>query len=151
VTNTPDDTTLQLTRRFDAAPERVFDAWLTRDQWDAWIGPEGMKCDVPSLDPRVGGRYRITMRLTAEQVIPVGGAYLQIDRPKRLSFTWGLDGDAARQSVITLTFTRAGLGTELTLRQEGLRDIASRDSHAKGWHAALNKLAAYLAAQKKDG
>jgi uncharacterized protein YndB with AHSA1/START domain len=144
----PDETTLVLTRLFDATPERVFDAWLTRDQWDAWIGPEGMKCDVPSLDPRVGGRYRITMRLTAERVIPVGGVYQAIDRPKCLSFTWGPEADATRQSVITLTFARAAGKTELTLRHDGLRDVANRDSHAQGWQAALNKLSAYLAAQK---
>ena len=55
-----EDTTVVVRRLIDAPPERVFDAWLMREQWDAWIGPEGMKCDVPLLEPQVGGRYRIT-------------------------------------------------------------------------------------------
>ena len=55
------ETTLAITRLFDAPPARVFDAWLKREEWQSWIGPEGMSCEVPVLEPRVGGRYRLTM------------------------------------------------------------------------------------------
>ena len=37
-----DETTLELRREFDASPAAVFDAWITREQWAAWIGPEGI-------------------------------------------------------------------------------------------------------------
>ena len=59
-----EDTTLEITHLFNAPPARVFNAWLNREEWQAWIGPEGINCDVPLLEPRVGGRYRITMRLS---------------------------------------------------------------------------------------
>lgn len=139
-----EDTTLVVTRLFEASPERVFDAWLNREEWQAWIGPEGMNCDVPRLEPRVGGRYQITMRLTDGRVLPVGGIFRTIDRPRTLVFTWGLEGDASRESLLTLTFTRKGDKTELTLRQEGLGSAANRDSHVTGWNSALNKLELYL-------
>jgi uncharacterized protein YndB with AHSA1/START domain len=67
-TSRPDETTLELRRTFDATPARVFDAWLSREEWAAWIGPEGIDCEVPLLEPKVGGRYEITMRLTNGQL-----------------------------------------------------------------------------------
>jgi uncharacterized protein YndB with AHSA1/START domain len=142
-----DDTTLEITRLFDAPPARVFDAWLNREEWQSWIGPEGLNCEVPLLEPRVGGRYRIIMRLSDGRVIPVAGIFKTIDVPRTLVFSWGAENDPTRQSLITLTFREKGDKTELTLRQEGLGSVANRDDHVKGWNSALNKLVAYLAAR----
>jgi uncharacterized protein YndB with AHSA1/START domain len=144
-TSHADETTLELRREFEASPAAVFDAWLTREQWAAWIGPEGIKCEVPVLEARVGGRYEISMHLANGQVIPVSGVFEAIDRPRRLVFSWGWDGDPARQSRITLEFNARGTRTELLLRQEGLGTVSNRDDHGKGWTSALNKLAIYLA------
>ena len=141
-----DDTTLVITRLFDAPPARVFDAWLDREEWQAWIGPEGVECEVPVLEPRVGGRYRLTMRMANGDTIPVAGVFQVIDRPTTLAFTWGRDGDPSRDSLVTLSFARKGDKTELTLRQEGLGSAENRDGHGKGWNSALNKLDRYLAA-----
>jgi uncharacterized protein YndB with AHSA1/START domain len=140
-----DETVLEITRAFDAPPAKVFDAWLTREEWQAWIGPEGVNCLVPLLEPRVGGRYRVDMKLTSGAEIPVAGVFKIIDRPRTLAFTWGWDGDPTRESLITLTFREVGGRTELTLRQEGLGSIANRDDHERGWTSGMNKLAAYLA------
>jgi uncharacterized protein YndB with AHSA1/START domain len=87
-----EDTTLEITRVFDAPPARVFDAWLNREEWQAWIGPEGVNCEVPLLEPRVGGRYRIAMHLSDGRVIPVAGVFKIIDAPRTLAFTWGWEG-----------------------------------------------------------
>jgi uncharacterized protein YndB with AHSA1/START domain len=140
-----DETVLVITRLFDAPPARVFDAWLIREEWQAWIGPEGMQCDVPLLEPHVGGRYRVTMHLSDGQVIPVAGVFRVIDRPSTLVLTWGKEGDPSLDSLVTLTFRPHGDATELTLRQEGLGSVANRDAHGKGWNSALNKLVRYLA------
>jgi uncharacterized protein YndB with AHSA1/START domain len=142
---TVEDTTLEITRMFDAPAASVFNAWLNREEWQAWIGPEGMNCDIPLLEPRVGGRYRITMRLSDGRVVPVAGVFKSIDSPRRLVFTWGWEGDPSRESLITITLREKGDKTELTLRQEGLGSVSNRDDHGKGWNSALNKLVAYLA------
>jgi uncharacterized protein YndB with AHSA1/START domain len=139
------DTTLEITRLFDASPERVFDAWLKREEWQAWIGPEGMHCDVTLLEPYIDGRYRITMRLSDGNVVPVAGLFKTIDAPRILVFTWGREGDPSRTSLITLTLREIAGKTELTLRQEGLRTASNRDDHVKGWNGTLNKLRAFLA------
>lgn len=142
-----DDTTLEITRLFDAPPARVFNAWLNREEWQAWIGPEGMNCEVPLLEPRIGGRYRIVMRMSDGSEIPVAGVFKIIDAPRTLAFTWGWENDPTRQSLVTLTLRDKGGKTELTLRQEGLGSVSNRDDHGRGWNSALNKLVAFLAAR----
>jgi uncharacterized protein YndB with AHSA1/START domain len=139
-----DDTTLVITRIFDAPREQVFDAWLTREEWQAWIGPEGVRCDVTLLEAHVGGRYRIDMHMPDDTVLPVSGSFKVIDRPRSLSFSWGRDGDPSRQSLITLSFNDRGGATELTLRQVGLGSALERDQFGQGWNSALNKLQRYL-------
>ena len=44
-----DETTLEITRVFDAPPVRVFDAWLNREEWQAWIGPKGEELDTVAI------------------------------------------------------------------------------------------------------
>ena len=139
------DATLEVSRLFNAPPVRVFDAWLNREKWRSWIGPVGLSCEVPLLEPRVGGRYRIIMRLTDGRVIPVAGIYQTIDAPTALAFTWGAESDPAHHTLITLTLGEKGAKTELCLRQDGFASVESRDIHIAGWNDALNKLAAYLA------
>jgi uncharacterized protein YndB with AHSA1/START domain len=139
-----EDDKLVITRIFERPPARVFDAWLTREDWQSWIGPEGVDCDVSLLEPHVGGRYRLEMRMTGGARIAVAGIFKVIDRPRTLSFTWGAEGDPSRQSLVTLTFTELEGKTELTLRQEGLATASNRDEHQRGWNSTLNKLSLYL-------
>jgi uncharacterized protein YndB with AHSA1/START domain len=147
--NQVDETTLLLRRLFEASPEQVFDAWMSRDEWQAWIGPEGVDCEVFALEPRVGGEYRLEMRAAGGGRVIVAGVFKHIDRPRCLSFTWGAEGDPTRQSVITLTFTALGDKTEMILRQEGLGNATNRDQHGHGWQSALHELARYLRQEKK--
>jgi uncharacterized protein YndB with AHSA1/START domain len=112
--------------------------------WFRWT--IGTNCEVPLLEPRIGGRYRIVMRLSDGRVIPVAGIFKTIDAPRTLAFTWGWENDPTRQSLVTLTLREKGDKTELTLRQEGLGSVSNRDDHGRGWRSALNKLVAHLAA-----
>jgi uncharacterized protein YndB with AHSA1/START domain len=137
---------LEITRIFDAPPARVFEAWLDRDEWASWIGPEGVHCDIPLFEPRVDGRYRLTMRLPDGTVLPVAGVFTAIEPNKRFSFTWGMEGDP-RQTLVSVELRDLDGRTELTLHHEGLPTPADRDGHGKGWNSAFNKLATYLAAR----
>jgi len=139
-----DGTTLMIERTFDATAEEVFDAWLTRERWQAWIGPEGMDCKVTLLEPRVGGRYRIDMCAPDGSIIPVSGQFEVIDRPRALQFTWGWDGDPSRQSLVTLGFAEVNGTTEFTLRQQRLGTADERRRHELGWSSTLSKLDRYL-------
>ena len=85
MTVTTEAAVLEITRILAAPPSRVFDAWLDREQWQAWIGPEGVSCEVPLHEPRIGGRYRVIMRLSDGRVLPVSGVFRVIDPPDRKS------------------------------------------------------------------
>jgi Activator of Hsp90 ATPase homolog 1-like protein len=74
-----EETTLLIKRTFKASAEDVFDAWLTLERWQAWIGPEGMNWKVTLLEPRVGGRYRIDMR-ASRRIAHTGVGSVRSDR-----------------------------------------------------------------------
>jgi uncharacterized protein YndB with AHSA1/START domain len=134
---------LEITRIFDATPDRVFEAWLHRDEWASWIGPEGVHCDLALFEPRIGGRYRLTMHLPDGETLPITGVFTSIETNKSFSFTWGKEGDP-RDTLVTVTLRDLDGRTELRLRHEGLPTAADRDGHGRGWNSALNKLAAHL-------
>jgi uncharacterized protein YndB with AHSA1/START domain len=135
---------LEVVRLLDASAERVFAAWMNRDEWGAWIGPEGCKCDITLFEPRVGGQYRLLMNLSDGRTIPVIGEFKAIEAPNRFAFTWDSKlGDGA--SLVSVSLRDAGGGkTELTLRQESLPTREMREAHSRGWNSALNKLARHV-------
>jgi len=135
---------LEIRRVFDAPPDVAFDAWLEREQWQAWIGPEGCRCDVPLLEPKVGGRYRIQMHLSDGREIPVEGVFKVIDRPNALAFTWGWALGGHQDTLVTLVFRAKGSQTEIILTHQGLPTEEDRVNHGKGWNSTLNKLALYV-------
>lgn len=52
-----------MTRRFEASPERVFDAWLNPATVRRWLfASPNDEAYTAEIDPRVGGRYTITAR-----------------------------------------------------------------------------------------
>lgn len=134
---------LQIRRVFDATPEELFDAWFTREQWQAWIGPEGCQCEVPEMEAKVGGRYRIQMHLSDGRELPVEGEFKTVDRPRTLVFTWGW-ALSEGTTLVRLAFRAVDGGTELTLIHEGLPTQEARDGHGKGWNSVFNKLARFV-------
>jgi len=137
---------LEITRHFEAAPERVFDAWLSKT-WCEWLPPRGVQCELSLLDAKVGGRYHTVMRMPDGRTVNIAGVYREIDRPKKIVLTWTGDYDN-RESLITVTFWATANGTQMTLRQEGFASIDQRDRHNSGWtgeNGSFDKLAALLA------
>ena len=139
---------LEITRIFDAPPAQVFEAWLDREEWQSWIGPEGIDCEVPLLERRVGGRYRVIMHLPDGNIIRITGIFKAIDVNKGFAMTWGAEGDT-RETLVTVSLRDLHGRTELELRHEGLLSAADRDSHDKGWRSALNKLVNHLGSYDK--
>jgi uncharacterized protein YndB with AHSA1/START domain len=134
---------LYVKRVFDASPARVFDAWLTHEQFQQWIGPEGVNCDVPLFEPRVGGRYKIVMKMSDGSTIPVAGTFKTVDRPKSFSMTWKWE-NGEHDSLVTVSLRDVDGKTELTLRHDGLQTAENCAAHERGWNSALNKMGRLL-------
>src|ERR1700694_1259611 len=91
-----------VTRRFDFPIERVFDAWLdpVRAGKFLFATPTGKMVRV-EIDARVGGAFTFTDRRDGEDVEHIG-TYLEIDRPRRLVFTFAVpkySGQFTRVSI----------------------------------------------------
>jgi uncharacterized protein YndB with AHSA1/START domain len=137
---------LEITRRFDAPPQRVFDAWLGRE-WALWLPPGGVRCQLTLLEPHVGGHYGVTMTMPDGRVIQSAGVYREVVRPSRLVFTW-LGSNTDQETLITVTFRPDGAGTVMSFRQQGFPGAEMRERYQQGWcghNGSFAKLAALLA------
>lgn len=137
---------LELTRRFEAPPRRVFDAWLTRE-WGEWLPPRDAHCKVLALDARVGGRFEIQMTMGDGRNISITGDYREISRPEKLVLSW-TPSYSNHETLITVTFRPDGTGTLMTLKQTGFAEAQQRDGYKSGWSGSggsFDKLSSYLA------
>jgi uncharacterized protein YndB with AHSA1/START domain len=135
------DLALRLTRRIAASPERLFDAWLDPAMLRRFMCPgDGVSVLRAETEPRPGGRFDILMRNECGE-IPHWGQYREIDRPRRLVFTWN-SPHATPDSLVTLTFHPVEGGTEVTLEHDRFPGEGARDGHERGWTAILAGLAA---------
>lgn len=137
-------TSLRLTRTIAADPEAVFRAWTDPERMKRWMCPEGLVVEDVESDLVVGGGYRIVMRTPEDAHHTARGKYREIQRPRRLVFTWGWEEDGASVepggSLVTVELEDRGGSTALVLLHERLPDAESRDGHEEGWASALNNL-----------
>jgi len=137
---------LEISRCFDASPERVFDAWVSLE-WGEWLPPAGAVCKVRSLDARVGGRYLIDMTMPDGRTVEISGMYREVIRPSKLVFTW-LASYSGQETLITVSVREEGSGSLMTLMQEGFPSAEMRDGYNGGWtgpNGSFDKLAASIA------
>lgn len=82
------DREILMTRRFQAPPNLLFDAFTKPELVSQWLlGPPGWTMPVCEIDLRVGGAYRYVWRGTDGTEIGVGGVFLEITPPERLVAT----------------------------------------------------------------
>jgi uncharacterized protein YndB with AHSA1/START domain len=129
-------------RREIAAPaEDLFDAWLDARSLGAWLKPSGTRETRAETDPRVGGKFRIVM-VHDESSMEHAGTYREIDRPRRLVFTWSSPATQFRDSIVTVTFQPSSNSSTLVeIHQAGLPDEEARAGHHAGWSDVLRELA----------
>ncbi|HKX10263.1 MAG TPA: SRPBCC family protein [Stellaceae bacterium] len=135
--------TIRVTHRFSQSPERVFDAWLdpTKAKKFLFATPAGEMVRA-EIDARVGGHFTFVDRRNGEHIEHVG-EYLEIDRPRRLVFTFAVPKFSAERTTVIVEVTPCGKGCELVLTHESvLPDYASRTEG--GWKMIIEGLAAAL-------
>jgi uncharacterized protein YndB with AHSA1/START domain len=138
---------VRVTRRYTAPPERVFDAWLDAEMIGKWMfGPALRDEEIVrlSLDARVGGSFSFVVRRQGEEIDHMG-EYLEIDRPRRLVFTWGIRMETADSSRVTIDIAPLEKGCELTLVHELHPDWADYAERTEaGWSKMLGALGAMI-------
>ena len=145
----PPPTTVLLARRLAAPPERVFDAWLDPQKIARWMIASSAEDHVKrvAVDARVGGTFSFLVERQGLEIEHLGG-YVEIERPRRLAFTWnavtprepGGPRSSGIGTLVTLDFAPAGTGTELRLTHEGVpEELALRTE--EGWSKIIQTLA----------
>ena len=130
-----------VTHSYAAAPERVFDAWLDPEIAGRFLfaTPTGEMIRAET-DPRVGGKFTFVDRRPDMGDVLHTGEYLEIDRPRRLVFAFGVPQFDPGVTKVVVEFAPApGGGTIVTLSQSDVPDEwAERSQH--GWGMILGAL-----------
>ena len=122
---------LTATVRIGAAPADVFPYFIDPGLLIRWIG------EWADLHPEPGGVFALNFSNTA-----VRGAYVEIDPPRRVVFTWGVPGKDSLppgSTTVEVILTADGPDTVVELFHHGL-PAAERDGHLEGWTAILARL-----------
>jgi len=127
-----DTTVYERTLTIDASPETVWEFLVDPEKLMRW---KGINADI---DAQPGGVFRC-------EVIPghvARGEYVTLDRPNRLVFTWGWDGnDSVPPGSTTIEIDLAGEGDGTSLRfVHQLATAEAAASHAHGWDHYLPRL-----------
>lgn len=137
VANVP---TAVVRREIRASAEELFDAWLDAESLAVWMKPGDTERATVSVDPRVGGQFEIVMH-TPKGPVPHRGAYREIERPRRLVFTWNSPYAGEHGSLVTVEFRPAGGATEIVLTHERLPSAEMVKAHTQGWTDILRLIA----------
>jgi uncharacterized protein YndB with AHSA1/START domain len=125
-------TVYERTLTIDASPETVWEYFVDPEKAQRWMGID------MDLDAQPGGVYRC-------QVIPghsARGEFVELDRPSRLVFTWGWDGNEnlpPGASTIEVELASEGDGTSVRF-VHNLPSAEQAASHASGWEHYLPRL-----------
>ncbi len=124
---------LVVRRRMTVPRERVFEAWLDSESLARWMCPLDRTHATVTVDPRVGGGFRIVMEGPVDgRDYEHRGEYLAIDPPSLLSFTWISRGTDYQPTVVTIELHELGTGTDLVLTHRRLPPKAI-EGHRAGW------------------
>jgi len=150
----PDDATLILKRMLNAPRELAFKAWTSPEHIQQWMQPEpGMVVPLANMDLRVGGKYRIQMKMPDGEYFTAVGVFKEVKAPERLVYTWDWEKDGSgaefgevegKPSLITVEFLKRGERTEMVLTHSRFATVESRDSHAQGWGKIVESFATFV-------
>lgn len=144
--------TTTVRRTVPADRATVYAALLDPGAVARWRVPAGMTGEVHELDPRVGGRIR--MSLTYDDPTTAGksagatdtyrGTYVELVPEERVVEEVAFeseDPDLGGPITMTTTLRDADGGTEVEIRMDGLPDAVPADQNELGSRMALEALA----------
>lgn len=100
-----DNRNIRIVRRFDIAPEIVFDSFTDPASMRVWWTDD----TTFDIDLRVGGHWTIT-RNESEFTFTMTGEYLAVDRPNKVSYTISMPQFSADIDIVTIDIAHDGKG-----------------------------------------
>ena len=130
-------------RTIPATVDELFDAWLDPESLAQWMLPGDHRRNTVSVDARVGGAFEIVMHHQDSSKRHYG-EYRDIERNKKLVFTWHSDATQHTETLVTVEFHVASDRTEIVLTHERMPDHAAGLGHTRGWTRGLELLEGFL-------
>lgn len=142
---------LTVSRRFGATAEQVFDAWLDPPIARRFVfATETGEMILAEIDARVGGHFTFVDRRPDMGDVRHVGEYREIDRPRRLVFTFGVPQFSDEMTTVTLDIAPHGDSCVLTLTHEGVLE-EWLDRTRDGWTTILETQARVLGLSSPSG
>ena len=135
-------------RVLPAPPHVVFDEWLDPEGMTEWMCPRPARAVKIALEPAVGGALRIDIEDSGVSLY-VTGRFIELDRPRRLRFSWSCSdwANPTVQSEVTVILEDHGADqTLMTIEHEQL-PASQVDEHQQGWEAIATQLDEALGAR----
>jgi uncharacterized protein YndB with AHSA1/START domain len=135
--------TVRLHRVFSAKPEKVYRAFLDADAMAKWLPPYGFTCKVHHLEPKVGGRFRMSFtNFTTGKGHSFGGEYLELVPHERIRYTDKFDDpNLPGEMHVTVKLKAVSVGTEIHIEQSGIPALIPVEACYLGWQQSLIQLA----------
>lgn len=152
--STPTDTTIVLTRTFNAPPRLVWDATLVPDKMRRWmLPPPGWTTTICECTPRVGGALRLVWKSdAADPAMTLHGVFTEVVTHERIVHTETMvlgSGQTIGSLVEQHEFAEKGGATAMRITQtydsKEARDGAIASGMDQGLEACYQKLDTVLA------
>lgn len=131
---------------FIAAPrERIFEALTDPKQVVQWWGQGGLyKMNEFRMDIRPGGKWSTVGMSCKMGATEVGGEILEVDPPKRLSYTWSSTWMPKVTTVLWELELKDG-GTLVKITHSGFAgDAVQAENHSTGWNRVMVWIQSYV-------
>lgn len=128
VVTLPTDTSILITREFDAPKHLVFRAWTTPEYVERWWPGNHGTMTVTDIDLRVGGAWRWVLMTHQNFEVAFRGEYHEIVPNEKLVYTEIFERFPDAGAVCTLNFTEKNGRTLLTMHVEH-QEKEHRDAH----------------------
>lgn len=133
-------------RVLKAPPSRVYKAFLDPAAMCKWLPPAGYTCTIHSIDPKVGGTFRMSFtEFDSGAVNSFGGTYLELVPNKKMRYSDKFDDpNLAGDIEVTVVLKEVMGGTEIAITQTGIPDIIPKEMCDLGWQDSLKQLAQFV-------
>ena len=140
---------VRISHVFDASRETVFAAWTDPDQVVRWWRPDGFEIprDTVLIEPRVGGRFHLTMvDLADEASYPFRAEILELEEPEVIVLKAEPIPEAGimAATITRVVFEAEGQRTRMTVTDEPYAD-EMRGNVEAGWLSLVANLDTLLA------
>jgi len=134
---------VQFHRVLRASPDKVYRAFVDADALAKWLPPHGFTGHVHSMEPSVGGGYRMSfINFSTGSSHSFRVTYLELVPGERICHTDQFDDPNLPDEMrVTITFKKVAVGTELTIVQDGIPEVIPPEACTLGWQESLMALA----------